>query len=279
MDLKDTKEQDIASTSTSAVRMQIAISTGVVLFLILGILVAVGFRNPRVGLSASLEQTESLQVPEPVAEPLVNPLEECVHRMPIPFGGKARTKCLLNCYAPGVDTPLCEKVCDQRNAENFAGSLLWQGHSPKPVAEKIATDCLDRSLASKEPVSRTEWADKTAKIVEFLEITEKDVELYQREDLSKRFSQFEKIDAVLPNLEKPSSPQQKFLQQLNAVLCLRQSIATTQLAVLEAAESSDTFSERFYRSVEETLLSSARVLEAPLSAAYMAAVVDQSPDA
>jgi hypothetical protein len=185
---------------------------------------------------------------------IVNPLLECTHLMPLPFGMKARNECYARCFTPDIDRDLCTNMCNGLLVENYARVPLSEDRKAENVAKTIVSECAERREANKKSAPLDSWNSATVIALEQIRKVSPTVTLYEQRSIVDRFRWAEDLDKTLRVPEGEYPAESKLSIMLQTALCVRQSLAATQLAVLMVAESGDLFSERFYRNLEQELL-------------------------
>ncbi len=204
----------------------------------------------------------------PAAQSELDPLTECAHLMPIPFGEKARNECLAYCIGPEIDKAACAGMCEELTAANYARRIRPDDEKPAAVAQHVAAECRRQRESNTAEEAIDLWQIAARDAFNYVAQNNPDLRTYERADLAGRFSRAEQWDRRLRLPAGDYPVEKKFSALLQTVLCVRESLAATQLAVLGSADAADLFSERFYRKVENEMLVRLGALETELRAVY-----------
>jgi hypothetical protein len=210
------------------------------------------------GISRSFPQRNADAPPTPEEE---NPLVACDHSMPLPFGMKARNQCVASCYAPGVNRDLCIIGCDKLIVADFARHVAPEELDPITIAGDISRACSENAKASGKQQPFLDWSQAAKAAVQTLSNTQAEIPLYEYAAALAHYRTFKDLEpsAVKPQTEDPAA--RDMSEQLQTTLCLRESIAATQMAITEVSASFDFFSEKFYRRLEDSLIEIERATE------------------
>lgn len=185
----------------------------------------------------------------------INPLEECSSRLPLAYGGSASSNCFLKCFSETQNKGGCHSVCDHLVAELYPRTLLPVRKTEEELVMEMNAQCESLNMNEIEPLPVDSWLRQQESVIKALATTPRDLEVYNAEEIVRQFLAAESAALGLPPVAEAVPEYQKFYIQLRKELCLRQLLAVTQLAVLQAATRDDLYSEKYYRTIETLLLS------------------------
>ncbi|MFN8391085.1 MAG: hypothetical protein U0136_12415 [Bdellovibrionota bacterium] len=205
--------------------------------------------------------TQSPDAAPPPVEELENPLLDCNHSMPLPFGMKARNQCAASCYAPGIDREVCNRGCDHLVAAEYARRITLDERSESQIASEIAAGCATIAKASSKSQPLDAWADMAKGAVRTFGETPHEIETYELEPAMSHYRVFKDLESKWTLPEGEDVAAREMAVNIRIAICLRQSIAASELALAEIADSFDFHSERWYRGLESALIPLSRAAE------------------
>jgi hypothetical protein len=248
-DIPENQPEDEVESVASPLRRMTTVVTIVFLVVVVALCLYL-----TVILILNLRRNNAPAAVAPQVVEILNPLLECTHLMPLPFGVKARNECYARCFSPDIDRDLCTNMCNGLLVENYARVPRSEDKKPEIVAKTIVSECAARREANKKSEPLESWKSPVVLALEQIRKVGPDVNSYEQRVIVDRFRWAEDLDKALRVPEGENPAESKFSVALQTALCIRQSLAATQMAVLMVAESGDLLSEKFYRNLEQELL-------------------------
>jgi len=221
-----------------------------------------------IGLVIGIFRVQSLHAPMPAADaPVVstpigeNPLDGTAYSVPLPFGNLARTECRSKCASLNAAGEACRRTCDRLTVAEYPRAPRTKDLDGTAVAEKIAADCelaSPRSGGDDDP----DWKGRSLEALSFFVQSPPQTPVYELDSLAAQFAKLEELRHSVQAPQGAAPNEAKFVKSLQAATCTREALVAAQLGVFAAASASDIVGERFYRKLEEALLTFTKQREA-----------------
>lgn len=229
-------------------------------------LLAIGLARPSGTISEPAPTPDappppSISVPKEEAQ-LQDPLLDAELKLELPFGRRAEIACMEKCKQRPANEieELCAPGCHHLITGEYARRILPKDLDAQALAKQSIEQCQKREVLF--PQNPTYWKESADTALDALKRYSAEENIFDaRTALEKVWA----LEAVRKSLSVPETDEEKgFVAKIEQVLCMREAIAATQLAIAQTGSSGDTFSEAFYREYEEVLLREIKPFESKL---------------
>lgn len=185
----------------------------------------------------------------PADGPPRNPLIHPGNISSLPFGRDAVDRCSASCQGGGSNEK-CNLNCRRLISSEFARRIVKEELDPSKSARETKERCKQVGWNSKAHFS-LEDKDALLALIE-------PPQTFEKEKLLERFQRAGRFfTALVPDKKEQSNA-------ISQSVCLLEAAITAELAISEAADNSDSFSEMFYRHFESELIDSIITLKPEL---------------
>lgn len=188
---------------------------------------------------------------------IFDPLSDSSLDLPIPFGARAKSSCMANCAQLKEAQSICIRKCSRLGVLTFASQIGTPPPPPEQLARETLNRCESKQIASSNSFNQSQLT-AMGEALNYIKSTQTEMFIYETRPARKRFSAARKLYLGLQTSPSLDPETRQMISSVGSTLCMRQVLAASQMAILQAANRSDIYSELYYRDYENQLI---RLLE------------------